>query len=71
MFSRDYKVTKRQLGLAFVAIGIAGIAGVLAIDILQVGREGGIGPAQAFALFVLVALLIVGLTLIPMGDAPA
>ena len=71
MFSRDYTVTKRQLGLAFVAIGIAGIASVLAIDILQVGREGGIGPAQAFALFVLVALLIVGLTLIPLGDAPA
>ncbi len=71
MFSRDYTVTKRQLGFAFVAIGIAGIAGVLAIDILQVGREGGIGPAQAFALFVLVALLIVGLTLIPLGDAPA
>ncbi len=71
MFSRDYTVTKRQLGIAFVAIGIVGILGVLAIDILQVGRQGGIGPAQAFALFVMVALLIVGLTLIPLGDAPA
>lgn len=71
MFSRDYTVTKRQLGIALVAIGLVGILGVLAIDIIQVGRQGGIGPAQAFALFVMVVLLLVGLTLIPLGDAPA
>jgi len=70
-FSRDYTVTKRQLGIALVAIGLVGILGFLAIDIIPVGRQGGIGPAQAFALFVMVVLLLVGLTLIPLGDAPA
>ena len=71
MFSRDYTVTKRQLGIACVVIGIVGTVGVLAIDILQVGRQGGIGPAQAFALFVMVVVSTIGLTLIPLGDAPA
>ena len=71
MFSRDYTVTKRQLGIALAASGIVGTLGVLAIDVFQVGRQGGIGPAQAFALFIMVVLLIIGLTLIPLGDAPA
>ena len=71
MFSRDYTVTKRQLGIALAATGIIGTLGVLAIDVFQVGRQGGIGPAQAFALFIMVVLLIIGLTLIPLGDAPA
>ena len=65
MFSRDYTVTKRQLGIALAATGIIGTLGVLAIDVFQVGRQGGIGPAQAFALFITVVLLIIGLTLIP------
>ena len=71
MFSRDYTVTKRQLGIALAATGIVGTLSVLAIDVFQMGRQGGIGPAQAFALFVMVVLLIIGLTLIPLGDAPA
>ena len=71
MFSRDYTVTKRHLGIALTAISIVGTLVVLAIDVFQVGRHGGIGPAQALALFIMVVLLIVGLTLIPLGDAPA
>ena len=71
MFSREEPITKRQLGIAMSIIGAVGIVAVLAIDLLQIGRQGGIGPAQAFALFILAVVLIVGLTLIPLGDVPA
>ena len=71
MFSRDYTVTKRQLGIALALIGAVGIVAILAVDVLQVGKQVGIGPAQAFALFIMLVTLIVGLTLIPLGDAPA
>ena len=71
MFSRDYTVTKRQLGITLALIGAVGMVVILAVDVLQVGRQGGIGPAQAFALSIMLVTLIVGLTLIPLGDAPA
>ena len=71
MFSREYTVTKRQLGIALALIGAVGIVAILAVDVLQVGRQGGIGPAQAFALIIMLVTLFVGLTLIPLGDAPA
>lgn len=71
MFAREDPITKRELGIALSIIGAVGIVVVLAIDLLQIGRQGGIGPAQALALFILVLMLIIGLTLIPLGDAPA
>jgi hypothetical protein len=71
IFASDKPITKRQLGSTLAVIGAVGIVGVLAIDLLQIGRQGGIGPAQAFALFILALMLIIGLTLIPLGDAPA
>ena len=70
MLERDDAVTKRQLGIA-LSIGGAGAIAVLSIDLLQVGREGGIGPAQAFVLVTMIAIMLVGLSLIPLGDSPA
>ncbi len=64
-------ITKRQLGIALAIIGALGIVAILAIDLLQIGKQGGIGPAQAFALLITTLTLIIGLTLIPLGDAPA
>ncbi len=49
--------------MAFIAI--------LAIDILNSAREGGIGPAQQIALGACAAAALTGLTLIPLGNAPA
>jgi hypothetical protein len=49
--------------LAFVAI--------IGIDIVDFGREGGIGPAQRIALGLAVVIALVGLTLIPLKDQPA
>ena len=52
-------------------IGGFGVIGILAIDVLHAGQQGGIGPAQAFALGIMVLIAVIGLTLIPLGDTPA
>jgi hypothetical protein len=64
-------ITKRQLGLIFVALGVAAVIGVLAIELLGVGRHPGIGPTQRIALLVAGLVLAVGLSLVPLGDRPA
>jgi hypothetical protein len=52
-------------------MGILGFVGILAIDVLDVGRQGGIGPAQQIALGGSGLLLLLGLTLLPLGKQPA
>jgi hypothetical protein len=69
--ARDYALSKRHLGILLLAIGLAGFIGILAIDVLDVGREGGIGPAQQLALAGCIGLALLGMTLIPLGDHPA
>ncbi|MBZ0290363.1 MAG: hypothetical protein K8I30_22245 [Anaerolineae bacterium] len=64
-------LSKRQLGWLLLLGGAAGFLGILAVDVIDVGREGGIGPAQQIALALMVALALVGATLIPLKDAPA
>lgn len=64
-------LTKRQLGLLLLIGGAVGFLGILAVDVIDAGREGGIGPAQQIALGLMVALAFVGLTLIPLKDTPA
>jgi hypothetical protein len=64
-------LTKRQLGILLFALGSLGIATILIMDWLNLGREGGIGPAQQAALAVLALLALLGLTLIPLGNSPA
>ena len=71
MLSEDFTITKRQLGILLLIIGIIGAVGILAIDVLNAGQQGGIGPAQAFALGIMAVVAIIGLTLIPLGDMPA
>ncbi|MBZ0294911.1 MAG: hypothetical protein K8L99_20280 [Anaerolineae bacterium] len=64
-------LTKRQLGFLLFIGGVIGFAGIIAIDLVDVGREGGIGPAQQIALALMIALAFIGLTLLPLKDAPA
>lgn len=71
MLSDDFTISKRQLGIMLVIIGFVGAVGILAIDVLNAGQQGGIGPAQAFALAIMVVIVAIGLTLIPLGDTPA
>jgi len=71
MFRNDFTLTKRHLGVLLFAVGGLGFAAILIMDRLNMGREGGIGPAQMAALVVLALLALLGLTLIPLGDTPA
>lgn len=64
-------VTKRQLGLLFILLGIGAAAAMFAIDILGAGQFQGIGPAQRRALLAAAVAVMVGLFLLPLGDRPA
>jgi hypothetical protein len=71
MLSNHFTFSKRGLGWLLVISGGLGIIGIFGVDILDVGREGGIGPAQQIALGLMAVMLIIGLTLIPLGKDPA
>ncbi len=68
MLSNRFTFTKRQLGVLLLIGGAAAFAAVLSVDVLDVGREGGIGPAQRIALGGAALIALVGLTLIPIRD---
>jgi hypothetical protein len=63
-------ITKRQLGLLFIAAGILGAVGLLGLDIVR-GRFGDFGPTQILAVAGCAFVVVVGLTLLPLGDRPA
>jgi hypothetical protein len=67
----DFALTKRLLGALLLIGGLLAFGGILAIDVIDVGREGGIGPAQQIALGACLLAALIGLTLIPQGDRPA
>lgn len=67
----DFLITKRLLGIGFVLAGVGAIVGMFAIDLLGAGQFQGIGPAQRQAMWAAGAAIVLGLTLIPLGDKPA
>jgi hypothetical protein len=64
-------MSKRQLGIAFILMGGAAGLGVVAVDMLGAGNFQGIGPAQRLALMGAGLVILVGLSLLPLGDRPA
>ena len=64
-------VTKRQLGLLFIVLGIGAAVALFGIDLLGAGQFEGIGPAQRQALMAAGAVVLLGLSLWPLGDRPA
>ena len=71
MLNNDFTFTKRQLGIFLLIIGVVGFCAIFAIDLIDAGREGGVGPVQRVALGVMALSALVGLSLIPLGDDPA
>ncbi|NWF69664.1 MAG: hypothetical protein HXY40_11315 [Chloroflexi bacterium] len=71
MLSHDFTLRKKHLGWLLLVGGVLACIAILSIDVLDVGREGGIGPAQQIALAVSALGALIGLTLIPLGDDPA
>lgn len=64
-------MTKRQLGWLMIVASGLGIVGLFGMDLLGAGQFRGIGPAQRLALLGLGAALLVGVSLLPLGDKPA
>jgi hypothetical protein len=64
-------VTKRQLGLIFILLGVGAAAAMFIMDLLDAGQYQGIGPAQQRALLAAGLVVLVGLSLIPLGKKPA
>ncbi|MCA9960331.1 MAG: hypothetical protein R3E31_25225 [Chloroflexota bacterium] len=64
-------MTKRQLGMLLIALGLMGAIGTFVVDWLGAGQFQGVGPAQRLALLAAGLIVLVGLTLLPLGDKPA
>lgn len=64
-------MTKRQLGLVFIGLGILAIVGLFGMDLIGAGQFQGVGPAQKQAMLVAGVVILVGATLVPLGDKPA
>lgn len=64
-------MTKRQLGILFIVLGAAAVIGLLALDFVRAGQYQGIGPAQRQAMLAAGLAILVGITLLPLGDHPA
>lgn len=71
MLSLPHMISKRQLGLIFIGLGLAAVVGSFVFDLIGAGQFQGIGPAQQRILLVSGLVVLVGLTLLPLGDRPA
>jgi hypothetical protein len=67
----DPPLTKRQLGWLCLGTGMVLAVAALAADLVGAGRFGGLGPAQQQALAWGGALILFGLSLLPLGHRPA
>ena len=64
-------VTKCQLGLLFIVLGVGAIIAMFAVDLIGAGQFQGIGDAQRRALIVAGLAILIGATLLPLGNRPA
>jgi hypothetical protein len=64
-------ITKRQLGIGFIFVGAAAAVTLLAIDLLGAGQFQGVGPAQRRALLMAGIVILLGISLLPLGDRAA
>jgi len=66
LWSLQYRPSKRDLALVLIVGGLLAIVGLLALDLLGGGREGGIGPAQRAALLASALGIVIGGLLLPL-----
>ena len=64
-------MSKRQLGILFIGVGVLAIVGMFGMDLVGAGQFSGIGPAQQKGMMVSAVVIVLGLTLVPLGDRPA
>ena len=64
-------VTKRQLGIVVIALGMLFIFGVVGVDFIGAGKWSGFGPLQQVGSGLSLAAIAVGYILVRLGDRPA
>jgi hypothetical protein len=64
-------VTKRQLGIGIIILGLGGDLALLIIGRLGMGAWGGIGPFERAMLVAGLAMALAGVPLLRLGDMPA
>ncbi|MBI4770160.1 MAG: hypothetical protein HY784_07060 [Chloroflexi bacterium] len=64
-------MSKRQLGILLLILGLLAALAALVPDWLGAGRFAGVGPAERAVILSGLALAAVGASLIPFGDRPA
>ena len=64
-------ITKRQLGIVAVALGLLVILGTIVVDFAGAGKWGGFGPLQRIGIGVGFVAIVVGSILVRLGDRPA
>lgn len=71
IFRNNFTFTKRQTGWLLVIGDVAGTLGLLALNFIRHKPVSEIGPAQQLVFALFAVGLLIGLSLIPLGDAPA
>ena len=66
--NKSFVITKRLLGLGFILLGGGAIVGMLALNLLGLTAHSGIGPAQQRAMLAAAVVVVVGITLLPLGN---
>ena len=64
-------VTKRQLGISVIALGVLAILGIIAVDLFGAGQWNGFGPLQRMGIGLSIPIIAVGVILFCLGDRPA
>ena len=67
----DPPLTKRQLGLVIIAGGVTLAVVTGAVNLFGLGHFNGFGPAKQLALLGAGAIVMFGLSLVPLGNRPA
>jgi hypothetical protein len=71
IFSKTFTFSKRQIGWLLVVGDVLGAVGLLALNFIRFKPVSEIGPAQQLVFAIFAIGFLIGLSLIPLGDAPA
>ncbi len=71
IWNNTFTFTKRQIGWLLVIGDVAAFVGIMALNFLRHKPVSEIGPAQQLVFALFAVGFLIGLSLIPLGDAPA
>lgn len=68
----NFTLTKRHLGILVIFFGALALISVFLFDAIGLSDpEGGFGPSQKAGVALSIFTILIGITLLPLGDNPA